>query len=90
MMATTIIDVAFNMGLRVPEDISIVGFDDSPLAKHGGVPLTSVRQPLVEMGTLSINTLYRIIQGKIKPPIKKLLPTQLIERASCRKTRIEI
>lgn len=90
MMATTVVDTAFNMGLRVPEDLSVVGFDDSPLASHGRVPLTSIRQPLSEMGTLSVETLHRLIKRNQKSPIKKLLSTKLIERASCRKTRIEI
>lgn len=90
MMATTLVEEAFSMGLRVPEDLSVVGFDDSPLSSHGRIPLTSVRQPLSEMGTMSVEILHRLIKGKLKSPIKKLLPTQLIERASCRKTRIEI
>lgn len=90
MMATTVVEVAWSLGLRVPEDLSIVGFDDSPLASHGRIPLTSVRQPLSDMGTIAVEIIHKIIQGKQKSPRKILLPTELIERASCMKTRIEI
>jgi DNA-binding LacI/PurR family transcriptional regulator len=50
-------------GLRVPEDISIVGFDDLPLASYMRPPLTTVRQPKHEMGRLAAQVLLKLIDG---------------------------
>jgi len=71
-------------GLEVPGDISIVGFDDNPIATLGGhAQLTTVWQPLAEMGRISANILSQIIQGEQKSPVKRLLATRLVERDSC-------
>ena len=53
---------AQSLGLRVPEDLSIVGFDDLPMAQHVSPPLTTIRQPLTEIGTLGMRLLVRRIQ----------------------------
>lgn len=50
-------------GLSVPSDISVVGFDDLPFARFTAPPLTTVRQPLHEMGALAARTLLRLISG---------------------------
>jgi len=50
-------------GLRVPEDVSVVGFDDIPIAVHNNPPLTTVRQPLQKMGELAARTLLDQIEG---------------------------
>jgi DNA-binding LacI/PurR family transcriptional regulator len=88
-MALEAIHTAQAKGIRVPEELSVVGFDDNPIAEHGKVPLTTVRQPLTEMGRLALETLYQSITGKKKHPTKLLLPTELIERQSCRQTWLE-
>jgi len=88
-MAVETIEVAFELGLRVPEDVSIVGFDDSPVASFGRVPLTTVWQPLSGVGEQSVEILHGLVNGKVKPPVKRLLPTQLIKRQSCRQTWLE-
>jgi DNA-binding LacI/PurR family transcriptional regulator len=85
VMAMEAIDVIKRKGLRVPEDISIVGFDDNPLCAYSPVPLTTVWQPIVEMGRLGVELLYQIVTGVKKQPVKTLLKTKLIERASCAK-----
>jgi len=83
-MALEAIEVIRRQGLGVPDDISIVGFDDNPIATLGGhVRLTTVWQPLIEMGRTSIDCLNKIIRGEQKPPIKRLLATRLVERDSC-------
>jgi DNA-binding LacI/PurR family transcriptional regulator len=88
-MAMEVIHVALAKGIRVPEELSIVGFDDNPIAAHGRVPLTTVRQPLAQMGTTGLELLMQQIQGKRQNPSKLLLPTELIERQSCRQTWME-
>ncbi len=88
-MALEAINVAQSKGIRVPEDLSIVGFDDNPAAVHARVPLTTVSQPLRKMGSLSLDILSDLMSGKKQSPSKLLLPTELVERQSCRQTWIE-
>ncbi len=82
VMALEVIDVARQLDLRVPEDISVVGFDNNPLAATGSVPLTTVSQPLVEMGRLGTEQLQLVRCGKAQLPVKMTLPTRLIKRKS--------
>jgi LacI family transcriptional regulator len=88
-MAVTTIEVALELGLRVPEELSVVGFDDSPIAAFAKVPLTTVSQPLSEVGERSVEVLHSLIRGKRRHPVKKLLGTKLVERQSCRQTWLE-
>lgn len=83
VMALETIDLAKKEGLKVPSDLSIIGFDDNPIAMYSSIGLTTVRQPIVEMGQLGLQTLDQIAQGKIKLPTKKVLPTRLVVRESC-------
>jgi len=82
VMALELMDVAKNMGLRVPEDLSVIGFDNNPLASSSPVSLTTVFQPLTEMGRLGAENLSRISLGKAALPVKLTLPTKLIKRKS--------
>jgi len=69
-------------GLRIPEDISLIGFDDIQLASYTEPSLTTVRQPIYEMGITAISLLVRLIEEKEKRPSRVELPTQLIIRES--------
>jgi LacI family transcriptional regulator len=82
VMALEVIDVAQSMGLKVPEELSVVGFDDNPLIISRSASLTTVAQPLVEMGRLGLENLYQISRGKARLPVKIVLPTELIKRGS--------
>ena len=88
-MALELINVALAKGIRVPEELSVVGFDDNPIAAHGRVALTTVRQPLWEMGQKGLEILLQRMRSKTQNPTKLLLPTELIERESCRQTWLE-
>ncbi len=88
-MAVTTIEVALELGLRVPEDVSVIGFDDSPIAAFAKVPLTTIWQPLSQVGELSVEALHKLIRGKQRQPVKTLLGTKLVERQSCRQTWLE-
>ena len=88
-MAVVTIEVATSLGLRVPEDLSVVGFDDSPIAAFAKVPLTTVSQSLSRVGELAVEILHSHIRGKQRQPVKKLLGTQLVERQSCRQTWLD-
>jgi DNA-binding LacI/PurR family transcriptional regulator len=82
VMALETIDVAKSLGLRVPEELSVVGFDDNPFNRTSSVKLTTVSQPLVEMGRLGAEKLFQISRGKVRLPVKVVLPTKLIKRQS--------
>lgn len=70
-------------GLRIPDDIAIVGFDDLPLASQAEVQLTTVRQPVVPLGIQTVELLLDIIENGIEPPRRIILGTELVVRASC-------
>ncbi|MCM3265699.1 MULTISPECIES: LacI family DNA-binding transcriptional regulator [Streptomyces] len=69
-------------GRRVPEDVAVIGFDDSIVARHIDPPLTSVRQPLQEMGRAMARLLLDEIAGPDSGRHEVVLPTELIVRAS--------
>ncbi len=69
-------------GLRVPEDIALVGFDDIPVARHLNPPLTTVRAPIETAAREAVQQLVRLIRtGEAEKLI--LLPTELVIRRSC-------
>ena len=70
-------------GLRVPEDIAIVGFDDSSFALHTEPPLTTMRVFREQMGAMAVRRLLDLIEDHDQPPVQIKLSTQLIVRGSC-------
>jgi LacI family transcriptional regulator len=76
-------DAARECGLRIPDDISIVGFDDIPQASLVYPKLTTVRQPLEEMGQVAVKMLLERIKDQSHPPQRVELETQLVIRDSC-------
>ncbi|MEV0678013.1 LacI family DNA-binding transcriptional regulator [Actinosynnema sp. NPDC050436] len=70
-----------DLGLRVPHDVSVVGFDDVPEAEHAEPPLTTVRQPLTEKGRRAGELALRLLDGG-RPGEPTRLPVSLVERAS--------
>jgi LacI family transcriptional regulator len=76
-------DAARKHGLRIPEDISIIGFDDIPQATFVYPKLTTVRQPLEQMGQIAAKLLLERIKDQSKTPQRIALATQLVVRDSC-------
>lgn len=70
-------------GLRIPEDISVIGFDDIPQTSVVHPPLTTVRQPLEEMGRMATQMLLQLIADPQLQVGRVALPTELVERQSC-------
>lgn len=70
-------------GLRVPEDISVVGFDNIRLAAYSSPPLTTVIEPDVEVGRRAAQLLLQLIAGDYPPEKQIRLETELIVRESC-------
>jgi len=82
VMAFELIDVARARNINIPDELSIIGFDDNPLNINSSVRLTTVAQPLVEMGRLGIEHLQQISNAQAALPLKMMLPAKLITRAS--------
>ena len=75
------LDAARRVGVRVPAELSIVGFDDIDMAGWEGFSLTTVRQPLAEMGRAAANLLIeRVESGDGGPPRRRVFPVGLVRR----------
>jgi LacI family transcriptional regulator len=80
--ALGVIHALAQRGIRVPHDVAITGFDDVPVARHLHPPLTTIRQPMQELGARAFEVLYSRIGGAdTKPDI--VLPVELVVRESC-------
>lgn len=82
-MALEVMAVVLEHGKKIPQDLSIVGFDDNPSGLYGPVALTTVRQPLVQMAQEGVRTLSTLIASKEKSIKKITLKTELVIRDSC-------
>jgi LacI family transcriptional regulator len=74
-------------GLRIPDDVAFVGFDDLPLAVLPEPQLTTVRQPIYQFGFKAVEILIDLIENGIEPARRILLDTELIIRDSCGASR---
>jgi LacI family transcriptional regulator, galactose operon repressor len=83
VMAMGVMDAVRNRGLRVPDDISIIGFDDIPQAALVRPTLTTINQPLEKMGRVATQMLLDLLKDPEKERVRIELPTQLIIRESC-------
>ncbi|WP_424214064.1 LacI family DNA-binding transcriptional regulator [Streptomyces sp. BI20] len=81
-LALGVIRAARERGLRVPEDVSVVGFDDSPLIAFTDPPLTTVRQPVRAMATAAVGALLEAIGGNPVQHTEYLFAPELVVRAS--------
>jgi LacI family transcriptional regulator len=84
VMAFGVMEAVRDRGLRIPDDVSIIGFDDIPQAASVYPPLTTIRQPLAEMGATATRMLLELINNPDQPAQRIELPTELIVRASTR------
>ncbi|MFD9971507.1 LacI family DNA-binding transcriptional regulator [Streptomyces sp. NPDC059013] len=82
MMALGAIRAARQRGLEVPDDISVVGFDDSPLIAFTDPPLTTVRKPVPAMGQAAVRTLLEEIGGTPAPHSEFVFMPELVVRGS--------
>lgn len=82
LMALGAIRAVRQRGRRVPEDVSVVGYDDSALMAYTDPPLTTVRQPMLTMGMVAARTLIDSIRGLPGTPAESLFPPELVIRGS--------
>ena len=78
------IAVAADLGLVVPGDLSVIGFDNVPESALCDPPLTTVEQSIQQMGYEAVRMLIGLIDNPSSPPEQVVLPTRLVERSSCR------
>jgi LacI family transcriptional regulator len=69
--------------LRIPEDVAVVGFDDLPSSSKTRPTLTTVRQPVAQMGTKAVELLINLIESDIKSTQQVIMDTELVVRESC-------
>ena len=82
LLAIGAMQAARARGLRIPEDVSIVGFDDTSEAQVAYPALTTVRQPLAELGRMAVSQLMRIMHEHVVEPLHVELATRLVVRDS--------
>jgi len=89
LSAIGVLEVAAEMGLSVPQDLSVIGFDNIPESALTSPPLTTVEQPLREMGARAVTMLLQLLAGSPapapgEPAAHVQMPTRLVERGSTR------
>ncbi|QSB04272.1 LacI family DNA-binding transcriptional regulator [Natronoglycomyces albus] len=82
LMALGAIRAVHERGLSVPEDISVIGYDDSPLIAHTSPPLTTIRQPVRDIATAAARALLDSINGQAPPTSEYLYRPELVVRKS--------
>jgi len=70
-------------GINVPGGVAVTGFDDIPVARHLHPQLTTVRQPITDLGAIAFETLYSMIADVARARADVILPTRLVRRESC-------
>lgn len=80
--AVGVMHAAAEMNIRIPDELSVIGYDDLPVAGYTLPPMTTIRQPLVEMGNTAVRLLMKSIQQPMTPPERKVLSTRLVVRHS--------
>jgi LacI family transcriptional regulator len=82
LMAIGAVNAIYEAGLRPGQDVGVIGFDDIPTAQYLRPPLTTLRQPIDEVGECVVNMLVRLIQGQELAERKVLLAPTLVVRES--------
>lgn len=83
-MASYLISYMRTHGVDVPNQVSVIGFDDLELNQFMEIPLTTVRQNMYKVGREAGKLLLRMIEEKKFPNVRKVIPTQLVVRGSCK------
>jgi len=81
-MAIGVMNKIKERGLKVPKDIAIIGFDNIEIGAYLRPSLTTIKQPMYEIGKSSVEILLKLMSKNSKPPIRKMLSTELIIRES--------
>ncbi|MBX0359512.1 LacI family DNA-binding transcriptional regulator [Halobacillus sp. Nhm2S1] len=81
-IAAGVILEAKSLGMKIPEDLAVMGFDDQPIAEMIDPALTTIQQPIKEMGTISVDMLLRLLKNQPLDQKHKELSVELVIRSS--------
>jgi DNA-binding LacI/PurR family transcriptional regulator len=82
LMAHGALQALKDAGRRVPQDVAVIGFDDIEISRYSEPPLTTVRQPIVDMGRTMAKQILGLVHGDDDVPPAVVLPTELVVRQS--------
>lgn len=82
MMAHGALQALRDAGRRVPGDVAVIGFDDFEISRYSDPPLTTVRQPIVDMGRTMARQMLGLVDDRLDVPQAVVLPTELVIRES--------
>ncbi len=82
LSAIALLEVAAELGVRVPDNLSVVGFDDIPEASQRATPLTTIRQPMRSLGATAVELVTALMRGETPAETQVVLSTRLIPRAT--------
>jgi DNA-binding LacI/PurR family transcriptional regulator len=83
MSAMGVYRAAEEAGLRIPEDLSVIGFDNLHDSTFLNPPLTTIDQFISDMGSIAVEMIVKLIKGETLPKHIHKMPTQLVIRKSC-------
>jgi LacI family transcriptional regulator len=86
--ALGVLEAARRLRISVPDQLSVVGFDNTGVAETSAPPLTTVHQPIREIGKSAVNTLFRLAAGDYPPTKRVELSTHLVVRASTARAEV--
>jgi LacI family transcriptional regulator len=87
LMAIGAMRAVSEAGLKIPQDIAFVGFDDVAIATYANPKLTTIRQPIVQFGVNAVEILIDLIENGNEPPRRIIMDTELVIRDSCGASR---
>ena len=90
LQAHGVYEAARRAGVRIPEELSVVGFDDLPFSRWAGPPLTTVRQPLAEMGAAAAELVVALARGEQPRHTRLELATELVVRESTARPHTDV
>ena len=82
-IAMGVLEAARAAGISIPDDLAVTGWDDIPAARHLAPPLTTVRQPMLDLGRRAAELLRDRISTNRSDPRREVLPTEQVIRSSC-------
>lgn len=87
LLAVGALSALAKLDLRVPEEVSVVGFDDTELSRHSVPPLTTMRIYSRDMARSAVKRVLERIEGGTLPPVRLEYPLDLIIRESCKEVK---
>lgn len=83
VVALGALGAAYSLGMRIPDDVSIAGFDNAPNSEYSIPPLTTLKYPAAGLGRMAARSVLRQLEQGRTAPVRKVLPLELLERESC-------